>query len=318
MTLPAVHMPLGPAELEATPGELQTLAPGVTYQKYSQGHVSSDLWSVEVQIKEDDTMKWQVVERSNAANVLVGLEKKGFAGRVDSRQVPVLKQFDDTWPVGRTMSEHKVRVGRFGPEEQAGATQLKGFLQSAGYSARTVYTGQDGADTTGPWEVRVVKVDPTANVAFKAVHGQDVRKGETVRDMAAAAGALVAVNASEFEVEPLDNKDALLFDGDPEGLHVNDGDLVSEPNNGRTALLLEGPGARVRVDEVSSKTQVTAADGQIHQIDGINRVPGRNRGCGGIGTERRDDVLYNRPMDSWTASGPTQRRVSNAVVVVPK
>ncbi|MCP3758123.1 phosphodiester glycosidase family protein [Streptomyces sp. TBY4] len=311
VTLPAMRMPLGPAELEATPGAIQTLAPGVTYQKYRQGQ-ASDVWSVEVEIpyKSDPPVEpplksWAVGNKTFANDLVVALAENNFVGRVDSRQTKVLKKLHDDYPVGEVLYEHKVRVGRFAPSDQAGANQLKGLVESAGFSARIAYTGQDGADTTGPWEVRVVKVDPTANVAFQAVHGKDVRAGETVRDMAAAAGALVAVNASEFEIkkpvpEGEEDPQPLVFDGDPEGLHVNDGHLVSEPNNGRTALLLEGPGARVRVDEVSSKTQVTAADGQIRQIDGINRVPGRNRGCGGIGTERREDGKGKNPeTEAW-------------------
>ncbi|MER8045979.1 phosphodiester glycosidase family protein [Streptomyces sp. NPDC094032] len=272
----AQHMPLGPADLETVAEPVQTLAPGITYQKFSQGR-ASDLWSVEVEIDVPGGTSWRVGNRTYADAMVTALADKGFAGRVDSRQVPVLTGG------GGFLSENMVRVGRFGPDDQTAASRLKGWLDSSGYSSRVVYTAQDGAATTGPWRVQVVTVDPTAAVAFKAVHGQDVSTTQTVRDMAKSAGALVAVNGSEFDIH------APSYDGDPEGLYVQGNNLLSEANNGRTALLLEGAGARVRVDEITSKTQVTAPDGQVRQIDGINRVPGRIRGCGGIGADHRFD-----------------------------
>lgn len=291
-------MPLGSPDLQTVAGTVQTLAPGVTYQKFSQGE-ASDVWSVEVEIDYTvggkDLKSWQVGNRNYADLFVKKLDAEGFAGRVDSRQVPVLTGS------GGSLSENKVRVGRFLPGDQAGANRMKGWLESAGHSARTVYTAEDGSATTvdgsaakGPWQVRVVRVDPTAAVTFKAVHGQDISTAQTVRDMAKAAGALVAVNGSEFDIKSESNPNFSGFDGDPEGLYVQSrngviADLLSEANNGRTALLLEGAGARVRVDEITTKTQVTAADGQIRQIDGINRVPGRIRGCGGIGDDHRFD-----------------------------
>lgn len=281
-------MPLGPAELQTVAEPARPLAPGITYQKFSQGQ-ASDLWSVELEIPRPGGKSWRVGNRTYADALVEDLAAKGFAGRVDSRQVPVLTGS------GGTLSENMVRVGRFGPDDQAAANRLKGWLETSGYSARTAYTAQDGSATTGPWQVQVVKVDPTAAVAFKAVHGQDVSTTQTVRDMAGAVGALVAVNGSEFDIDSPSNVEFSGFDGDPEGLYVQGNNLLSEANNGRTALLLEGAGARVRVDEITTRTQVTAPDGQVRPIDGINRVPGRIRGCGGIGDDHRLDGKGDNP-----------------------
>ncbi|MFE1383622.1 hypothetical protein ACFW6S_32220 [Streptomyces sp. NPDC058740] len=94
--------------------------------------------------------------------------------------------------------------------------------------------------------------------------------------MAGAVGALVAVTGSEFGID-------------------SPGNEMSEADNGRPASLLEGAGDRVRVDGTTSRTQVTAPDGQISQIDGTDRVPGRNRGCGGIGDGPRLDGRGDNP-----------------------
>ncbi|MFJ7159817.1 phosphodiester glycosidase family protein [Streptomyces sp. NPDC101118] len=272
----ALHLPMDLAEV-------QTLAPGVTYQRFHQGKALDDRWSVELQIPYDGGTSWRVGNSKWAQELVGKLAGDGFAGLVESRDVPVLTGG------GGTLSEHAVRVGRFLPDNQAGADRLKGWLETAGYPGRTIYTAQDGSSTTGPWQVQVVKVDPTAAVAFKAVHGQDLGTTQTVRDMARAAGALVAVNGSEFDIKSTGNPDHSGYDGDPEGLYVQGNSILSEANNGRTALLLEGAGARVRVDEITSRTQVTAPDGQVRPVDGINRVPGRIRGCGGIGEDHRLD-----------------------------
>ncbi|MFI8519979.1 phosphodiester glycosidase family protein [Streptomyces sp. NPDC085481] len=275
-------MPLGPADLRTVAEPVQTLAPGITYQKFSQGQ-ASDLWSVELEIPRPGGTSWRVGNRTYADALVKDLAAKGFAGRVDSRQVPVMTGS------GGPLTENMVRVGQFAPDDQAHENRLKGWLESSDYSARTVYTAQDGSSTTGPWQVQVVRVDPTAAVAFRAVHGQDVSTTQTVRDMARAAGALVAVNGSEFDIDSPSNKEFSDYDGDPEGLYVQGNNLLSEANNGCTALLLEGAGDRVRVDEITSRTQVTAPDGQVRPIDGIDRVPGRIRGCGGIGGDHRSD-----------------------------
>ncbi|MEU3404940.1 phosphodiester glycosidase family protein [Streptomyces sp. NPDC006670] len=39
-------------------------------------------------------------------------------------------------------------------------------------------------------------------------------------------------------------------------------------------------------------------------------------GTGGDTTLIANNTLYDRPMDSWTAPGPTERKVGNAVVLV--
>lgn len=253
-----------------------------------------------------------------------------YAARVDTRELPAGPGVGAGLP-----RQHMVRVGAFLPHQSAQADGLLQELQAAGYTGRTVYTAQDGNASTGPWEVRVVRIDPSADVTFKAVHGSDIASAQTVRDMGAAAGALVAVNGSDFDIKSTNNPSYSGYDGDPQGLYVQGNSLLSEANNGRTALLLEGAGSRVRVDEVSSRTQVTAHDGAVHVIDGIHRVPGRNVGCGGIGEDRRekgdqfvpelrpvrntlcvddDEIVIFRP--EWGSIDTPTPTVSNSVDVV--
>lgn len=285
----AGRMPLGPEGLVTVASPVQEPKDGVTYQKFTQGQ-ATDVWSVELKIPHGLTASWSVGNKTYADDFVQGqLAAKQFTGRVDTRDLPAGPG------VGNGFLQHTVRVGAFGHDRPEEADALLQSLQQAGFTGRTVYTAQDGNQSTGPWEVRVVKVDPSAAVTFKAVHGSDVSSAETVRDMGAAAGALVAVNGSDFDINSPANPSFSGFGGDPQGLYVQGNSLLSEANNGRTALLLDGAKSRIRVDEVSSRTQVTAPDGEVRVIDGINRAPGRNVGCGGVGGDRRADGLGKNP-----------------------
>ncbi|MFB6818904.1 phosphodiester glycosidase family protein [Streptomyces sp. NPDC056347] len=133
----------------------------------------------------------------------------------------------------------------------------------------------------GPVRHQILSVAPSAPVRVTAVHGARLDTAETVRAMADRVHALAAVNASFFDIAT-----SPVFsghDGDPLGLHIEDGTLLSEAANGRTALVLgEGRGTG-RITEARSVIEVTAEDGAVRRVDGINRTPGRVVGCGGTG-----------------------------------
>lgn len=141
-------------------------------------------------------------------------------------------------------------------------------------------------DGRAPSHVQVLTVRPDARVKVSAVHGSALAHAETVRDMARAAGALAAVNASYFDISSGKNYGG--YDGDPLGLYTERGKMFSEATNGRTALLIGDRDGRfeARIDEVTTDTQVISDDGARRELDGIDRVPGRLLGCGGVGGDR--------------------------------
>ncbi|MFC9293437.1 phosphodiester glycosidase family protein [Streptomyces sp. NPDC057011] len=134
--------------------------------------------------------------------------------------------------------------------------------------------------------VQVLTVRPDARVKVGSVHGSALAHAETVRDMAGASGALAAVNASYFDISTGKNYGG--YDGDPLGLYTERGKMLSEATNGRTALLIGDKDGRInaRIDEVTTEGQVISDDGARRELDGINRVPGRVLGCGGVGGDR--------------------------------
>lgn len=80
----------------------------------------------------------------------------------------------------------------------------------------------------GPWVVRMVTIDPAvATGSLQATYGPTLAPVETVTDLAAYSGAMVAVNASYFTFGA-----STSFPGDPVGLGLYDGQLLSEPSEG--------------------------------------------------------------------------------------
>ncbi|SFX96171.1 phosphodiester glycosidase family protein [Streptomyces atratus] len=132
--------------------------------------------------------------------------------------------------------------------------------------------------------IGVVTVRPSARVTVRPVVGDHLATTETVRRTARHERAVAAVNGSFFDTagSPVFSG----YPGDPLGILVVDGRLLSEAANGRTALILPGPGGRPRIGEVRSGMWLTAPDGAVRELDGVDRVPGRIVGCGGAGGDR--------------------------------
>ena len=80
----------------------------------------------------------------------------------------------------------------------------------------------------GPWRVRMVTIDPAvASGSLQATYGPTLAPTETVSELAAWSGAMVAVNASYFTFTASSS-----FPGDPVGLGLYGGQLLSEPSTG--------------------------------------------------------------------------------------
>lgn len=124
---------------------------------------------------------------------------------------------------------------------------------------RRVHTTEDGGPTTGPWFVQVLDVD-LKEAAVQPVLGQG-------RQPVSSHRALAAVNGGYFveDYEP----------GEPAGVYVQDGALVSEALDGRGALILE-PG-KARIAAVATEAVAIASDGAKREITGSNRLPGMAR-----------------------------------------
>ncbi|MBX6383541.1 MAG: phosphodiester glycosidase family protein [Microbispora sp.] len=250
--LPTTNFPLGVPGVPKTAAK--SLAPGVGYFTLRHGK-PQDGYTVSVVVKGKDFMSEANAQAQAAAVQAAGLE-------------PVIVKFTRPavadYPAG---DYFMVRVGAWPLDRKAEAAAVAERLKDAGVNAKVDYQGDDGFVTTGPWDVRVIVVDPrTFRGSYRASLGASVAKREKVSDMAAAGKALAAVNGGFFDIHTLP-----AFRGDPTGISVVGGKLLSEAVAGRVGLVLRGRTARIT--ELSSTVTARAADGAGAEVTGLNRVP---------------------------------------------
>ena len=268
-------LPLGPPGLTET-RTTTTLQPGVTLTRIVRGGEDRALrWTVEVSIPGGDTSPdpdappTALKDRASADELAAELEQDGFRARVEEVTTPKAADY-----AGGTLG-WRVRVGSF--DSQAAATSERTRLRTAGYTGSTVYTGWDG-DTAdrGPWRVDVLTIDPRRfRGSLEASYGPDLENRETTSELADAAGATAAVNAGFFVLDPRAGAP-----GDPAGVGVYDGRLLSEPVSGRPGLVVHDDGRRTEITRFTWRGRVTGRGTAAH-LSGVNRVPGLIRNCGG-------------------------------------
>ncbi|MDK1475882.1 phosphodiester glycosidase family protein [Streptomyces sp. 549] len=278
-TAPA--LPLGSGDLhEARTSE--AVGPGVTHITIKRGHASAnDYWTVTAGLATGEPEIAALEQR---------LRELGHDPRREAVAGP-----DPRGPPGRPMAT-AVRVGAFPTSAEAG--QLRAELVSAGLSARVHHTSEDGHHTTGPWRLNVLLLNPAAAKRLRVELGQGRIEGlESVSSAAHRTGALAAVNGG-FYVTPNTRREPGPWlagtPGDPAGLTVIGGDLLSESVLHRPALVLPGSsGLRPAVRRLSTRLSITDSRGAAHPVTGLNRFPGLVPYCGGAWATGRDKAAHH-------------------------
>ncbi|NEB09279.1 sporulation domain-containing protein [Streptomyces coelicoflavus] len=286
-------LPLGPVDLIET-RTTQTVQPGVTLTRVVRGEADPSLgWTVEVSFPADDRADASpdpdapstvLEDRASAAGLAADLVRDGFHARAE--KVTTAKTADFA---GGTLG-WRVRIGLF--DSQDAATSERRRLKAAGYTGSTVYTGWDGDPAArGPWHIDILVIDPARfRGSLQASYGPDLEGRETTSELAEAAGATAAVNAGLFVLDP-----EAGAPGDPAGVGVYDGRLLSEPVAGRPGLMLREDARRTRIDRFRWQGKVAAGDRSL-RLNGINRFPGLIRNCGGS----EGDVPTSLPLHDVT------------------
>ncbi|CAM5715322.1 phosphodiester glycosidase family protein [Streptomyces griseomycini] len=268
-------LPLGPSDLTET-RTTTTLQPGVTLTRIVRGGEDPALrWTVEVAVPGGDTSPdpdappTALKDEASADELAAALERDGFRARVEEVTTPQTADY-----AGGTLG-WRVRVGAFGSQSAAASERTR--LRAAGYTGTAVYTGWDGDPTArGPWRVDVLTVDPRRfRGSLQASYGPDLENRETTSALSDAAGATAAVNAGFFVLDPRAGAP-----GDPAGVGVYDGRLLSEPVSGRPGLVIHDNGRRTEVTRFTWRGRVIGRDTSL-SLSGVNRVPGLIRNCGG-------------------------------------
>ncbi|HZX06808.1 phosphodiester glycosidase family protein [Kribbella sp.] len=291
-TPPSAHLPLGPTNLTET-RDTRTLQPGVTLTTIVRGQADSSAgWTVEIAIPssspDPDAPAAALSDQAGADKAAAKLRAAGLDPRVED--VPTPKLAD----AGGNSLGYRVRVGLFGTKAEADALRTK--VIAAALNGSSLYTGWDGepddiAGSTGPWHLQVLTIDPkTFRGKLDATYGPDIEQRETTSTLATLTGATAAVNAGFFVLDPKSGAP-----GDPAGVGVYDGRLLSEPTNGRPALVL-GPSG-TSVDRFTWRGTV----GNL-PLDGLNRFPGLIRNCGGTA----DDLPTSKPLHDTTCTDPDE------------
>ncbi|MET9825731.1 phosphodiester glycosidase family protein [Streptomyces sp. NPDC006349] len=290
-------LPLGPADLPER-RTTTTLQPGVTLTRIVRGNADDPAlhWTVEVSIPGGDTSPdpdappTALKDRPSADELVADLRQDGFDARAEEVRTPRTADY-----TGGTLG-WRVRVGTF--DSQSTATAERTRLRAAGHAGSAVYTGWDGEATDrGPWHVDVLTVDPRRfRGTLDASYGPDLENRETTSELSASAAATAAVNAGFFVLDPRAGAP-----GDPAGVGVYGGRLLSEPVAGRPALVLHDNARRTEITRLTWQGRITSRASAL-RLNGINRVPGLIRNCGGSA----GDTPTSLPLHDVTCTNPDE------------
>ncbi|HYO40917.1 MAG TPA: phosphodiester glycosidase family protein [Nocardioidaceae bacterium] len=133
--------------------------------------------------------------------------------------------------------------------------------------------------TRGPWRVNVLTIDRArARGHLRVTHGEDLSRTEPTTELVRMTGALAGVNGSFFRI-------GTAFPGDPVGLGVYGGRLLSEPALAAVApnesdLLVDARTNRVSFGRHSWSGAVTNRVSRRRQpVELLNSPPVVPRGC---------------------------------------
>lgn len=288
----APPLPLGAADLPEV-RHTEQLAPGVTLTRIVRGETAATYpWTVEVSVPagsgspDPDAPATALRDRASAEEVAEELRAAGLDARVEEVTTAPVADF-----AGGTLG-WRVRVGSF--TERADADAAREQVVAAGHRGSTVSTAWDADSPAdrGPWRLDVLTVDPRHfRGEVTASLGPDVERRETTSELAALSGALAAVNGGFFVLDPQAGAP-----GDPAGVSVVDGELLSEPVGDRPALLLRPDARRTDVERLTWTGELRAGGARL-PLDGLNRVPGLVRNCGGL-----DDLPTTLPLHDVTCT----------------
>jgi exopolysaccharide biosynthesis protein len=271
-----------------------TLAPGLTRTSITRGTPNQDFfWTAEVAVPptspDPDAPASALSTRAQAQQVADKLNAAGVTARVEHVQSPQLA--DAGGDLG-----YRVRAGHFAAKADGSA--IVGRIQAAGYKSSVIYTGWDGDEGSsendrGPWKLEVLTIDPKVfRGDITSSFGPNLEDRETTSQLAAASGALAATNGGYFVMDPKAGAE-----GDPAGTAVHDGKILSEPVGDRPSLVLD-PKNETSIQRLHWNGSVTGTGnaGKL-VLDGVDRVPGLIRNCGGAG-----DSPTSLPMHDTTCT----------------
>ncbi|MER5620351.1 phosphodiester glycosidase family protein [Streptosporangium sp. NPDC002544] len=269
---PSSAFPLGVSM--ATVKNQQSVAPGIDLFSVKHGK-STQGWTVSALMPNghDDG------RLDTAQTVAEAVEAAGFTPSI-------LRIVQPAAADAPAVERYMVRIGLWSFGKRAEADKVVKELKEQGIRAKTDYLGDDGTETTGPWNMSVLMVDPKVfKGSFKTSVGKSVAKRETTSSMSKLTGAIAGVNGGFFNIHT-----AKALQGDPVGVSVVGGRLLSEAVPGRSGLVIT-QGRKARITELRTQVTAISSDGTKAEVNGINRAAGSD-----------ELVLYTEEFGSKTAT----------------
>ncbi|WP_406107434.1 phosphodiester glycosidase family protein [Micromonospora globbae] len=167
---------------------------------------------------------------------------------------------------------------------------------------------QINTTTRGPWVVNVLTIDPRrARGHLKATYGPDLARVEKTTDLVRASGALAGVNASFFTFTA-----SQLYPGDPVGLGLFGGKLLSEPlaDPAEANFVVDANSNRALTGKLSWSGSVrNRRTGASLPLEFINHPPVVPAGCESLADQTQctvpgDLVQFTPEFAAATPSGP--------------
>ncbi len=303
-TLARDVLPLGTTALQEQRTD-RTIADGLTYTRIVRGQPSpDDYWTLRVMLPsregegslDPDAPVGMLGSKATADGVAATLAAQGWTPSTQRFATPALPTDVPAHDIG-----YAVSIGRAASPDALADDERK--LRQQGVRSRRWHTSYDGDTTTGPWDVHVLTIDPQ-HWSVGSSLGASIVGRETVKAIAARDGATAAVNGGFFNMQPFDPATG-RGDGEPgeaAGIAAIDGRLVSEATAGRPAVLLRDGGREVVIDRFTTTIHVEGPGRERRVVDGLNRVPGVIRNCGGRG----GDVPTERAAHDMTCTDPSE------------
>ncbi|MFK3979598.1 phosphodiester glycosidase family protein [Micromonospora sp. NPDC050397] len=166
---------------------------------------------------------------------------------------------------------------------------------------------QINTTTRGPWVVNVLTIDPKkARGHLKATYGPDLAGVEKTTDLVRSAGALAGVNASFFTFTA-----SAEYPGDPVGLGVFGGKLLSEPTGdpAEVNLVVDATSNKVVMGQTRWTGSVrNARTGATLPLEFVNHPPVVPAGCAALTDQTQcalpgDVVRFTPEFAAATPSG---------------
>ncbi|WP_433253626.1 phosphodiester glycosidase family protein [Streptosporangium sp. CA-135522] len=271
VTFPASAFPLG--ESAAPVKNQRSVVAGVDLFSVTHGK-STQGWTVTVLMPNGHEDGKLTTAQAKADEV----EAAGFTPSVQKIVQPAAAD-------APAVERYIVRVGLWTFKQRAEADKMVKDLKEFDIRARTDYLGDDGLETTGPWNMSVLMVDPKLfRGSFRTSVGTNIAKGETTSSMAKLTNAVAGVNGGFFNIHT-----SKAIKGDPMGVSVVGGRLLSEAVPGRSGVVISG--RKVRITELKTVVTAIPADGAKTEVKGVNRAAGAD-----------ELVLYTEEFGTKTAA----------------